>query len=259
MNSEAVLLQVVLQLIVVIVFARVGGSIFKRFGQPQVVGEIATGMLLGPSLFGRLNPDLSAQIFPDHTSEILMVLGQLGLIFLMFLVGLEFDFGHLRSIGPTAACVAVAGIALPFVMGGCLAYCIHSSVAADYDLRGFVLFLATALSITAIPVLGRIMMELGIARTSVGVLTISAAAFDDAIGWIVLAGVSAAVHGSFSALPVMQMLLWIALWIALFIAGVFVVVRPIVCQWTSRLLIKNQGQLPVNAFAIVLLLVLASA
>ena len=159
LNSEAVLLQVVLQLIVIIAAGSIGGWIFKRLGQPQVVGEIATGLLLGPSCFGRLSPGLSAQIFPDATSEIFMVLGQLGLIFLMFIVGLEFDFGHLRTIGRTAGGVALAGIAVPFVMGACLAYCIHSKVAAEYSRSGFVLFMATALSITAIPILGRIMME----------------------------------------------------------------------------------------------------
>ncbi|MDV6030186.1 MAG: sodium:proton antiporter [Phycisphaera sp. RhM] len=255
MNSEAVLLQVVLQLIVIIICARAGGKVFKCLGQPQVVGEIATGMLLGPSFFGRLNPELSVHVFPDQTSQVFMVLGQLGLIFLMFIVGLEFDFGHLRSIGRTAAGVAIAGIALPFVLGGGLAYGIHSSVAAEHDMLGFVLFMATAISITAIPVLGRIMMELGITQTPVGVLTISAAAVDDAIGWVLLAAVSAGVHGSFSLFPVMQMLLWTVL----FIAVVFFVVRPVVCRWTSGVLSKPDRRLPVSAFAIVLLLVLASA
>lgn len=255
MNSEAMMLQVVLQLIVIIAFARIGGRVFKLLGQPQVVGEIATGMLLGPSFFGRLNPGLSAQIFSDETSQVFMVLGQLGLIFLMFIVGLEFDFGHLKTIGPTAAGVAFAGIAMPFAMGGCLAYSIHASVAAEHDLSGFVLFMATALSITAIPVLGRIMMELGITQTPMGVLTISAAAVDDAIGWILLAAVSAAVHGSFSLLPVMQMLLWTGL----FIVGTFLVARTLVGRWAARVLNKNNGQLSVSAFAIVLLLVLGSA
>ena len=254
-NSEALLLKVIVQLIVIIAAARIGGWIFKKLGQPQVVGEIATGLLLGPSCFGRLNPQLSAQIFPEGTGEIFMVLGQLGLIFLMFIVGLEFDFGHLRTIGRTAAGVALAGIALPFGMGACLAWCIHSLVAAEYSLPGFVLFMATALSITAIPILGRIMMEFGITRTTLGVLTISAAAVDDAIGWMLLAAVSAAVRGSFSLLPVLQMLGWTAL----FIAAVFFVVRPIVCHWSQRILDDNNGVLRLVPFSIVLLLVLTSA
>ncbi len=255
MNSEALLLRVILQLIVIIAAARMGGWIFKKLGQPQVVGEIANGLLLGPSCFGRLSPTFSAQVFPNNTGEIFMVLGQLGLVFLMFIVGLEFDFSHLRTIGRTAAGVAVAGIALPFAMGACLAYGIHSRVAAEYSMPGFVLFMATALSITAIPILGRIMMEFGITRTSLGVLTISAAAVDDAIGWMLLAAVSAAVRGSFSLVPVLQMLGLTAL----FIAAVFFVIRPIVCRWSHRVLDANNGALPLVPFSIVLLLVMTSA
>ena len=255
MNSEAIMLQVILQLIVIIAAARIGGWAFRKLGQPQVVGEIATGLMLGPSCFGRLSPGLSEQIFLDETSEIFMVLGQLGLIFLMFIVGLEFDFGHLRTIGRTAAGVALAGIAMPFAMGAGLAYCIHSEVAAEYSRPGFVLFMATALSITAIPILGRIMMEFQITRTPLGVLTISAAAVDDAIGWILLAAVSAAVHGSFSLVPVVQMLGWTAA----FSLTIFVILRPIVCRWSRRVLTENGGTLPLTPFSIVLLLVLTSA
>jgi Kef-type K+ transport system membrane component KefB len=255
MNSETLLLQVILQLLVIIAVARLGGWIFTWLGQPQVVGEIAAGLLLGPSCFGRLSPDLSAQIFSNETGEIFLVLGQLGLIFLMFIVGLEFDFGHLRTIGRTAGGVALAGIALPFAMGACLAYFIHSQVAADYSLQGFVLFMATAMSITALPILGRIMMQFGITRTPLGVLTISAAAVDDAIGWMLLAAVSAAVHGSFSLMPVLKMLVWTAL----FTGTVLFVVRPIICRWSRRVLIENNGELPLAPFSIVLLLVLNAA
>jgi Kef-type K+ transport system membrane component KefB len=254
-NSEALLLKVILQLVVIIAAARMGGWLFKKLGQPLVVGEIATGLLLGPSLLGRLNPELSAQIFPEGTSEIFMVLGQLGLVFLMFIVGLEFDFGHLRTIGRSAAAVAVAGIVLPFALGACLAWSIHSRVAPEYSMPGFVLFMSTALSITAIPILGRIMMEFGITRTTLGVLTISAAAVDDAIGWMLLAVVSAAVRGSFSLLPVLQMLGWTTL----LIAAVFFVVRPLVGRWSQRVLSNNADTLPLVPFSIVLLLVLTSA
>ena len=254
-DNEAVLLRVLVQLVVIIAAARVGGWVFRRLGQPQVVGEIATGLLLGPSCFGRLSPEWSARVFPESTAEIFMVLGQLGLIFLMFVVGLEFDFGHLKTIGTTAASVALAGIGLPFAMGALLAYWIHPRVAAEYDLAGFVLFLATAMSITAIPILGRIMMEFGITRTPLGVLTISAAAVDDAIGWMLLAAVSAAVHGSFSPAPVLQMLGWTVL----VIGAIFFVVRPLVVRWSEAILSKHDGGLPPGPFAIVLLLILVSA
>ena len=255
MNNEALLMQVLLQLILIIAAARLGGWLFHCIGQPQVVGEIATGLLLGPSCFGRLNPDWSTHVFTQQTSGILMILGQMGLIFLMFIVGLEFDFGHLKTIGRTAAGVAIAGIALPFAMGAGLAYLIHAHVASQYNLQGFVLFMATALSITAIPILGRIMMEFDIARTPLGVLTISAAAVDDAIGWILLAGVSAAVQGSFSLWPVLQML---GLTTA-FVAATFLVVRPLVIHWAGKVLQSSNGGLSLLTFSIALLLVLSSA
>lgn len=255
MNNEALLMQVLLQLILIIAAARAGGWLFQRIGQPQVVGEIATGLLLGPSCFGRLNPEWSSHVFTEQTSGILMILGQIGLIFLMFIVGLEFDFGHLKTIGRTAAGVAIAGIALPFALGAGLAYAIHSHVASQYNLYGFVLFMATALSITAIPILGRIMMEFDITRTPLGVLTISAAAVDDAIGWVLLAAVSAAVQGSFSFVPVLKMLGLTTT----FVAATLFVVRPLVIHWAKKELHSNNGELSLLSFSIVLLLVLSSA
>ncbi len=136
-----------------------------------------------------------------------------------------------------------------------MAWAIYPHVAADYSRPGFVLFMATALSITAIPILGRIMMEFHITRTPLGVLTISAAAVDDAIGWILLAAVSAAVHGSFSIGPVMQMLGLTAL----FVAAIFLVVRPFLCRYCSRVAAQHSGSFPLGPFSIMLLAVLGTA
>ena len=248
-------MHVLVQLVVIIGAARAGGWLFARFGQPQVVGEIATGLLLGPSCLGRLTPELSASLFPAATTPVFSVLGQLGLIFLMFVVGLEFEFGHLRKVGRTAISVASAGIVLPFGMGAVLAWLIHQRVASEVSLPGFVLFLATALSITAIPILGRIMMEFGLTRTRLGVLTISAAAIDDAVGWILLAAVSAGVQGDFSAGPVLQML---ALTVA-FVAVVFLVIRPLVLRWMLTAFPVESNEFRLVPFSVVLVLVLLSA
>lgn len=253
--SEEFLLRVVLQLIVIIAAARLGGWLLSRFGQPQVVGEIVSGLLLGPSLLGRLNPEVFRQVFPEDTADVCLVMGQIGLIFLLFIVGLEFDFAHLKTIGKTAAGVAISGIVLPFAMGAGLALMIHSQIAAEYSRPGFVLFMATAMSITSIPVLGRIMMEFGITRTPLGVLTISAAAVDDALGWILLAGISAAVQGSFAFGPVLLMLGATTIFVLL----TFFVIRPLLCRWSRRVLEQNAGQLPPGAFTILLLAVLATA
>src|SRR5262249_22343 len=109
---------------------------------------------------------------------------QLGLVFLLFLIGLEFDFGHLRWHGKAALAISLSGIALPFALGLGLAPVLLPHLESPVRPVGFALFLGTALSITAIPILGRMMMEMGITRTRLGAITIAAAAVDDAFGWI---------------------------------------------------------------------------
>lgn len=253
--SEEFLLSILVQLIIIIVAARFGGWLLSRMGQPQVVGEIAAGLFLGPSFFGRFDADLFESVFPEDTGPVFSVIGQLGLIFLMFIVGLEFDFSQLKTLGRTAAGVALSGIALPFVLGAILAYSIHPHVASQYSQSGFVLFTAAALSITAIPILGRIMMEFGMTRTRVGTITISAAAVDDAVGWILLAGVSAAVRGSFSVKPVAIMLAETVAFVLL----VFFVVRPLVCLFGRRVMKSTPGEFGLGPFSILVVVILASA
>ena len=173
----------------------------------------------------------------------------------MFLIGMDFDFSHLRHIGRTASSVALAGIALPFVLGSCAALAIHAQVAADINRVGFVLFVATALSITAIPILGRIMTELNIQRTRLGVLTITAAAVDDALGWILLAAVSAIVRGSFQWLDVALMLLATLA----FIAVIWWVVRPPLVRLIERNAFYDGDELSLGGLAAVLTLMLVTA
>src|SRR5262249_53486829 len=149
---------------------------------------------------------IDPHLFDVLQNGIFAVVAQLGLIFLLFLIGLEFDFSHLRWHGKAAPAISAAGVAAPFALGLVLAPVIYplvvgSSVASDpagpIHKLGFALFLGTALSITAIPVLGRIMVELGITRTRLGAVTIASAAVDDATGWILLASVAAVVNGKF--------------------------------------------------------------
>ncbi|HEX9730509.1 MAG TPA: cation:proton antiporter [Thermoanaerobaculia bacterium] len=243
-----------MQLIVILAVARLGAWVAGRLGQPTVVGEIAGGLLLGPSLLGRLAPELFAAVFPLAAEPTLKVLGELGLVFLMFLIGLEFHFGHLRDMGRTALAVSVAGIAAPFLLGLALGRLIHPYVAADLNLTGFSLFLAVALSITAIPILGRIMMELGVHRTRLAVLTISAAAVDDVLGWILLAAVTAIVATGFDPVPVARMLV-----LTLgFGAVVWLVLRPPLVRLLDRLLAggRELGSAPL---AMLMVLILSAA
>lgn len=162
---EQLLVTVLLQLVVIILAARIGATLARRLGQPFVVGEIAAGLVLGPSCFGALFPDVSAAIFDPAVNDVFGILSQLGLILLLFVVGLEFDFSHLRWRGRAAFAISLTGIALPFLLGLGLSLPMHphlemSRTGQPVHFLGFALFMGIAMSITAIPILGRLMMEL---------------------------------------------------------------------------------------------------
>lgn len=263
-SSEAVLLVVLVQLCIIIVAARVFAVIFRRLGQPAVVGEILAGLILGPSFFGHFFPGASAAIFDPSVAPVFQVLSQLGLIFLLFLIGLEFDFRHLRTSGKASLAVSIVGVALPFALGWWLAHELHPHIEpvvrgdaapAPVDLTGFALFMGTAMSITAIPILGRIMMELNITRSRIGAITITAAAVDDATGWIVLAAVSAMVRSEFR---LVETLLMTAETIA-FGLVMFFVARPLLKRWVRFALRRGGHVLGLNSLAILLVLMFGCA
>ena len=270
MSVEGMLLPILVQLIVIIAVARIAATLFRRLGQPSAVGEIIAGLLLGPSLLGWLSPELFASIFrptlesvPSEVSSVVFakifgVLAELGLILMLFLIGLEFHFDHLRKCGPAAVAISLTGSLFPFVLGVGLGFLIFGRMEPHPDRGpinelGFALFLGVAFSITAIPVLGRIMMELNIQRTRIGTLTLTAAAVDDAIGWILLAGVAGVVRSSFDPMRMVEM---VAETIAFVLVMVFVV-RPLMVAWIRRTV--KEGTLSVNALTIVLVMLFASA
>ena len=252
---EAVLLRVIIQLVVIIAAARVSGNLFRRLGQPAVCGEIAAGLILGPSLSGRFFPSLFRTVFDPGVGPIFSILSQLGLILTMFLIGLEFDFAHLPDRRRTVVSVSIAGIALPFALGFALGKVMHAQLALGGSWVNFSLFMATAMSITAIPVLGRIMIELNITRTRIGALTIAAAAINDAIGWTILALITAIVRSTFDPVTLATM---VAEVVAYSLIMAFVV-RPVVIRWSASTMKKNAGELTLNGLAVVLILVLLSA
>lgn len=252
---EKLLLDVLIQLVVIMVAARAGAWLLGRLGQPQVVGEIIAGLVLGPSVLGRLAPELGAAVFSPDTTLVFRVLSELGLVLLMFLIGLEFDFAHLKQVGRVATGVAAAGIALPFALGISLAGWMHPLVAPDANRAGFMLIVAVALSITAIPILGRIMIELDIHRTRLGTLTITAAAIDDALGWILLAAVSALIHGAFELTAVVRMT---AMTVA-FVLGCWFLARPLLARSSDYLLRRDRGELSLTGLSAVLVLVFLAA
>ncbi len=263
LNVEDLLLPVLVQLIVIIAAARAFGALARRLGQPSVLGEIVAGLLLGPSLFGWLFKETSAAVFhpglpgiePALADTVMpmifTVIAQLGLIFLLFLVGLEFEGSHLRSHGRAAVLISLAGIAVPFALGAALAPAIHPYLephptAGPISRTGLTLFLGVALSITAIPVLGRIMMELNITRTRLGAITMTAAAVDDAIGWILLASVAAVVKANFDPIETLRMTgLTIAFALFMVLAA-----RPVLVRYFQSSLQANNGKLSATALAV---------
>lgn len=254
-SVETMLLRVLIQLIVIIAASRIAGVAFRKLGQPQVCGEIAAGLILGPSLLGKIAPELFASVFSPSTGPILNILSQLGLILLMFLVGLEFDFAHLKTYGRTAAATSFAGIALPFGLGLLLAQFIHPLVAAETNKTGFSLLLATALAITAIPVLSRIMMELNIQRTPIGSITITAAAVDDVAGWTILTIAAAVVRSEFRVAHAAATIAEAAV----FCAVMLFVLRPLLKKWIQNTMKEDGAEPSITTVTVVVVLVLGAA
>ena len=190
-----------LQLAVILAACRIVGIIFKRLGQSQVVSEMITGVLLGPSLLGWVSPEFSAYLFPPESKPILFSVCQLGLVLYMFLIGVEFNVDLIKSRIRSAASVSLAGILVPFALGGLIAFYLASDTnlfSQKTTQTQAMLFMGAAMSITAFPMLARIIFEQGLTKTSIGTLTLAAGAVDDAVAWCVLAVVLASFQNDFS-------------------------------------------------------------
>lgn len=190
-----------LQLAVILMTCRVVGRLVVPFGQPQVVGEMIAGVLLGPSLFGWLAPELHAALFPKPTLTLIYCVAQIGLALYMFLVGLEFDLELIRRRVRSAVAVSWAGILTPFALGGLLAWHFHGNgvmFGPRVTTGEAMLFMGAAMSITAFPMLARIIYEAGLSGTPLGTLALAAGSADDAAAWCVLAVVLASFSGTAS-------------------------------------------------------------
>ena len=190
---------VLAQIVVIIIVSRIFGFFFSKIHQPTVIGEIIAGIALGPSLLGTILPEFSQALFPENSLGNLSLLSQVGLILFMFMVGMELDIKVLQNKVKDAVVVSNAGILIPFTLGICLAYYIYGHFApVGVPFLSFGLFLGMAMSITAFPVLARIVQERGIHRTRLGALVITCAAIDDISAWCMLAAIIAiAKAGSF--------------------------------------------------------------
>ncbi len=227
-KTELLLFFTLLQLAVIIVCARIAGNLAVRWGNARAMGEILVGVLLGPSLFGLLWPDGFELVFRSAPPEPLTILSQIGLVLLLFQIGLEFDFTHLRLAQHRRAViyVAAAGELLPFALGFAFGMVSAPVLFPDGNALVYSLFCGTALAITALPVLRRIVLELGLQRTSLGVIAISAAGINDVIGWLLLAVVSALAVVQFSAATFAGKLGLLALYVVVCAA----VVRPVLLR-----------------------------
>lgn len=180
------------QLLAILVVARVAGRLVSYVGQPRVIGEMIAGIALGPSVFGALAPGAAGALFPDHALAPLAALSQLGVLLFMFVVGLRLDLGVLRGRAHATVAVSHASIAVPFAFGAALATMLHPWLAGDgVALLPFALFLGAAMSVTAFPVLARILSERGLLETRLGGVAVACAAVDDATAWCLLAVVVA--------------------------------------------------------------------
>jgi Kef-type K+ transport system membrane component KefB len=193
---EKSLLLLCADLAIIIGASRVFGWLFGKVGQPPVVGEILAGVILGPSLLGRLYPAAIQTMLAPKTAAVLSAMAQVGLVLLMLLIGLEFPFDRLRQAARASTVVAAAGLVVPFVSSYALAGYLHRLAPTSAPELAYRLFFATAVSITAIPIMGRILIHTRLTRTRMGLTSITAAAIDDVFGWILLgAVVSMVTHG----------------------------------------------------------------
>jgi len=226
-NSADPISHLFLQLLVIIGAAQIVGRVLSRFGLPAVVGEMIAGVLLGPSLFGLLTPQAFAWVFPIASLDTLRLLSQVGVCLFMFAVGMDLNLEHVRNKAPTAVVVSHASIVVPFLLGATLAYFLYSRLAAHgASFTAFALFMGISMSITAFPVLARILQERGLTRTLLGSTAITCAAVDDVTAWSLLAFIVAITRTSSVVGCALDLLL-----VLVFIALMVWIVRPALARW----------------------------
>lgn len=221
-----VLLHLLLALAAVIAVGQILARLLSLVGQPPVIGEVAAGVLLGPSLIGT---EASARILPPDVAPMLGIVAQLGVILYMFIVGLDLHLDELKEHAHTTLATSLAGIVAPFALGATLAWFLFPDLShPGVPFLTFALFMGVAMSITAFPVLARLLADWGLTRTPVGALALSAAALDDATAWCLLAfvaGVAKAEAGQ---------ALWVAAGAAAYIVFMLGVARPLLQRRGTR-------------------------
>ena len=245
----------ILQIIAIIICARLFGFLFNKIGQPTVIGEIIAGIVLGPSVLGLFLPGVSQVLFPVASLGNLQFLSQIGLILFMFVIGMELDLNLIRKQASEAVVISHASILIPYTLGMGLAYYLFLKYApTQTSFVPFALFMGIAMSITAFPVLARIIHERGLTRTPLGSMAITCAASDDVTAWCILAAVIAIVKaGSFvSALYTIGLIL-------VYVVVMLLLVRPFFNRLGKMFSDKEGVTRPVLAIIFMVMLLSAYA
>lgn len=237
------------QVIVIVLCARLCGLLLQQLGQPRVIGEILAGILLGPSFVGAIWPEFGHWLFPAESLPKLHILSQIGLVLFMFIVGMEVNIASLKAHAREALLVSHVSVVFPFLLGSALAIGIYDTYASSQaSFMTFALFMGIAMSITAFPVLARILMDRGLSRSPLGTMALTCAAVDDVTAWCLLAVIVALAQAGTAAGAVYTIALAL-----IYIAIMLWLVRPML----NRLIRKSE--IDQRLMVIVLMLALISA
>jgi len=244
----------ILQIVIVVAVARLFGWMFRHLHQPQVVGEMIAGIALGPSLLGWLVPSVYNAVFPTASLVALNSVSQVGILLFLFLIGLELNLSVLRKVGRTAAVTSMASVIVPFIMGFALAYYLYAKLSdSSVNIINFSIFIGAAISVTAFPVLARILTERQLFHTRIGTIAITSAAVIDVMAWVFLAIAVLLVRGQGL---ITQLAITFAS-LLLFLAVMIVVIRPLLRR--LAIIYKKRGEITQGGLAIVVVVLLASA
>ena len=248
------LFTLVLQIAVILAICRLVGTLFQKIHQPRVVGEMFAGIMLGPSLLGWIAPQISAYLFPTSSLGFLNALSQVGVVIFMFLVGLGINPQELKEQGHAAVLTSHVSITAPFVLASFLSIYLYPKLSDDsVAFTSFALFMGAAMSITAFPVLARILTERDMLQSRLGTVAIACAAVDDVTGWCILAYIVLLIRSAHTATPI-----WLTVGGLIAFALIMIyVVRRLLRRFET--IYQERGAVSENVMALMLLLVLASA
>jgi Kef-type K+ transport system membrane component KefB len=249
------LLLLLTQIAVIVAAARAAGTLLRKIGQPQVIGEMAAGIFLGPSLLGAVAPHSWSQLFTPESLGYLNALSQVGVVLFMFVVGLELNPATIQEYRHTAVLTSHTSITAPFLLGVLVAWPLYPSLAGEgVKFPQFALFLGAAMSVTAFPVLARILTERNLLGTRVGVVALTCAAVDDVTAWCILAAVAALVRSTANGHP-----LWVTILGTIAFAGLMLTVGRRLLERFLVQRVEKSGQVTGDMTAFAILLALGGA